>query len=211
MPPSPPAEGPCPEAPDGFNSGVLKRWQRRPRRVESLGALVASFGLSLGCAKTSAGQADPAPVRTVTFELEARCPLAADACWEHFTADVGAWWDHTFSEQPHALVLDARVGGSFYESFDATGNGAEHARVIYAQRPQMLRLDGPLGLSGLAVQLVHELRFEAQGEQTRVALRVQMTGAVDDDTVDAVRGVWAHFLLERYQPYVEARAAEGAR
>ncbi len=174
------------------------------RRALLISALVATTA----CRSKGATNPEDLVVRTVTLDAAAMCPATPAECWGWFTQDIHLWWDHTFSESPHALVLDARVGGSFYESFDGKGNGAEHARVIYAQAPEMLRLDGPLGLSGLSVHLVHELRFEAvAGGGTRVQVRTQMTGAVDDEVVGAVRGVWQHFLVERFAPYAEAQAA----
>ncbi len=141
-------------------------------------------------------------VRTFTFEVGVDLAGTPEQAWSHFTGDISPWWDHTFSDQPEHLVLDARVGGSFYETFDKEGNGAEHARVIYAERPKMIRMDGPLGLSGLAVHMVYELRFsEREGGGSRIDLRVQGVGSVDDELVETVKAVWTHFLVERFEPY----------
>ena len=118
----------------------------------SLSVCLASLS---ACAAPRVGGVDPNEiVRTFTFETGVDLVGTPDEAWEHFTGDLRPWWDHTFSDEPESLILDARVGGSFYEAFDRRGNGAEHANVIYAERGKMLRLDGPLGLSGLAVHMV---------------------------------------------------------
>lgn len=163
---------------------------------------------SLGaCATQSVGGIDPNElVRTFTFEMGVDLVGTPDQAWEHFTGDLKPWWDHTFSAEPESLILDARVGGSFYEAFDRRGNGAEHAKVIYAERGKMLRLDGPLGLSGLAVHLVYEIRFsKREGEGSRIDIRVQGMGAVDKELVETLEAVWHHFLVERFEPYLRAQ------
>ena len=137
------------------------------------------------------------------FERELVVPGAPDVVYDAMTGDVSGWWDHTFSESPEQLVLEARPGGRFYESF-APGQGALHATVIYADRGKLLRFDGPLGLSGKALQMVHTFRFEPGGDSTRITLEVHAAGELEDGWVEAVENVWRHFLVERFKPYVEA-------
>lgn len=168
---------------------------------------------SSGCkADGSAIFAPDEQVRTFTFEMGVDLVGTPEQAWAHFTGDISPWWDHTFSPEPEHLILDARVGGSFYEAFDKVGNGAEHAKVIYAERPKMIRMDGPLGLSGLAVHVIYELRFsERQGGGSRIDLRVQGMGSVDDKLVETVEAVWTHFLVEQFEPYLRAQVENAGR
>ncbi len=137
------------------------------------------------------------------FERELVVPGSPDVVYDAMTGDVSGWWDHTFSESPEQLVLEAKPGGRFYEAF-APGQGALHATVIYADRGKLLRFDGPLGLSGKALQMVHTFRFEPVGDSTRVTLEVHAAGELEDGWAEAVENVWRHFLVERFKPYVEA-------
>jgi hypothetical protein len=137
------------------------------------------------------------------FVRELVVPGAPDVVYDAMTGDVSGWWDHTFSESPERLVLEARPGGRFYESF-APGQGALHATVIYADRGKLLRFDGPLGLSGKALQMVHTFSFEAIGDSTRITLEVHAAGELEDGWAEAVGNAWQHFLVERFKPYVEA-------
>lgn len=93
------------------------------------------------------------------------------------------------------------------EAFDDKGNGAWHATVIYAERPKRLRFNGPLGLSGSAVDVVTSLDFEPTDRGTRVKLSVHAAGEYHKDWPAAVEGVWRHFLVERFLPYVTAHPA----
>lgn len=131
-----------------------------------------------------------------------------DAAFDAFTGDIRGWWDHSFSAQPHALVLEAKVGGSFYELFDDAGNGAQHARVTLVRRGEEIQFRGPLGFQALGVnmEMVHRVRFEAEGEgKTRVSVSVRGVGEVQAGWPETVEKVWGHFLEERFQPFVEGR------
>lgn len=147
----------------------------------------------------------PLEARGFAFELSVTVPAEPRAAFDAFTGDVSGWWDHTFSEHPASLVLEPRPGGAFLERFDESGDGARHAEVTYVKRGEELQFVGPLGLAGVGanIQLHHRVRFAAaEGEGTRVALSVRAIGEVEDGWPAAVEGVWRHFLLERYAPYV---------
>ncbi len=137
------------------------------------------------------------------FERELVVPGAPEKVYDAMTGDVSGWWDHTFSASPERLVLEAKPGGGFYEAF-APGQGAWHATVIYADRGRVLRFDGPLGLSGKALQMVHTFHFEPVGDSTRITLEVRAVGELEEGWAEAVENVWRHFLVERFKPYVEA-------
>jgi hypothetical protein len=120
---------------------------------------------------------------------------------------VADWWDHTFSASPERFYLEPRPGGGFWEIFDEEGNGVLHATVIYAERGRVLRFDGPLGLSGNALKMVHTLTFDAVGDSTQVSLELHGSGEIRKEWPETVEGVWRHFLVERFKPYVEGRLA----
>ena len=141
---------------------------------------------------------------TFSFEMHFNYPGSPDFIYEHLTGDISGWWDHSFSEDPDSLYIEARPGGGFYEIFDETGDGVRHAEVTYARKGKMLRMEGPLGLSGQAVILVCTYQLEEDGAgDTRLTLTVNGAGEFTEQTPGLVRQVWEHFLWERFRPYVE--------
>jgi hypothetical protein len=81
----------------------------------------------------------------------------------------------------------------------------KHAEVIFAQRGKLLRFEGALGFSGKALEMVHTYEFEAVGaDSTRLALTVRAWGEMEEGWAAAADGVWHHFLVERFKPYVES-------
>jgi hypothetical protein len=148
---------------------------------------------------------EPPPYGTFSFELPLVLPGTPDEIFGAITGDISGWWDHKFSENPKAFYLEPKAGGAFMEIFDNKGNGVRHAEVIYCDRPKMIRFEGPLGLTGNAIQMVFTYKFEALGtDSTMLILSADCAGHVEKDWPDAVEGVWKHFLIERFKPYVVA-------
>ena len=126
--------------------------------------------------------------------------------YDAFVGDVTPWWDHSFSDKPHAMFIQPWPGGGFIELFDETGDGVLHARVLVAHRGKTLRLDGPLGLLGRALDFVTTLTFEARGDSTLLTATAHILGEVDDSLAPIVDDVWRHFIEERFKPWYEAGA-----
>ncbi len=169
----------------------------RGRRAAGIGILAGALGavwIAAGVRGVQAGTRQPG-VGNFAFELEVSLPGSPEEIYDAFTGDVSGWWDHTFSESPERLYIEAKPGGGFYEIFDDAGNGARHAVVIYAERGKLLRFDGPLGLSGRALQMVHTFTFEPVGGGTRLELSLHASGELEEGLADAVNRVWNHFLV----------------
>jgi hypothetical protein len=95
--------------------------------------------------------------------------------------------------------LDTTVPGTPEEIFDAlTGN-------IGGSRGELLRFEGPLGLAGNALLMVHTYELKPVGTgSTHLTVTVRATGEVQEGWAEAVEGVWHHFIDERFVPYIES-------
>jgi hypothetical protein len=145
------------------------------------------------------------PYDVFSFEQELNLPGKPELIYDAITGDISAWWDHSFSEHPYKLFIEAKPGGGFYEIFNEEGDGVKHATVIYADRGKLLRFEGPLGLSGRALQLVCTYTFTEKGsDSTNLKLSVHGAGEVEKGVPELVAGVWQHFLFERFKPYIES-------
>jgi len=142
--------------------------------------------------------------RSFQFEMNFNFPGNPVFVYDHLTGDISDWWDHSFSENPFKLYIDARPGGGFYEIFDKSGDGAKHATVIFAKRGEMLRMEGPLGLSGQALTLICTYTLKSSGDNgTLLTLNVNGAGEFTNDTPEVMKQVWEHFLWEQFKPYIE--------
>jgi hypothetical protein len=160
--------------------------------------------LAMNFSLTSTAQEAKARYDVFSFEKQITLPGTTTQIYDAITGDISGWWDHSFSEKPYKLYIDAVPGGGFYEIFNAGGDGVKHATVIYSDRGKMLRFDGPLGLSGKAVQMVTTCVFTAAGsDSTTLKLAVHGAGEVDEGLPAIIESVWHHFLVERFKPYVE--------
>jgi hypothetical protein len=139
-----------------------------------------------------------------SFEQQLTLPGTTTQIYDAITGDISGWWDHSFSEKPYKLYIDAIPGGGFYEIFNAGGDGVKHATVIYSDRGKILRFDGPLGLSGKAIQMVTTYEFfEAGQDSTTLKLSVHGSGEIEEGLPATIDSVWHHFLFERFKPYIE--------
>jgi hypothetical protein len=144
-----------------------------------------------------------------SFDKKISLPGTPEYIYDNISGDITSWWDHSFVEDPKELYIEAKPGGGFYEIFDEEGNGAKHATVIYADRGKILRFEGPLGLSGMALQLVCTYTFVASGEDSTVLkLNVHGAGEVPEGIPAIVESVWHHFLFERFKPYIESQRSQ---
>lgn len=141
-----------------------------------------------------------------SFEKQVTLPGIPQQIFDAATGDISGWWDHSFSRNPKRFYIEAKPGGGFYEIFDDEGNGVLHATVIYSKRPEMIRFDGPLGLSGRAVQIVTTYEFSKTGEDsTLMKVSVHGSGEMEEEMPAIVESVWEHFIFERFKPYVVER------
>jgi uncharacterized protein YndB with AHSA1/START domain len=140
-----------------------------------------------------------------SFNKEVTLPGTPEQIFDAATGDISGWWDHSFSGNPKKFYIEAKPGGGFYEIFDDEGNGVLHATVIYSKRPEMIRFDGPLGLSGRAVQVVTTYEFSEVGkDSTLMKVSVHGSGEMEEGMPAIVEKVWEHFIFERFKPYIES-------
>ncbi len=167
--------------------------------------LLITFTLIFFLAVQSEAQESKARYDVFSFEKQLTLPGTTTQIYDAITGDISGWWDHSFSEKPYKLYIDAIPGGGFYEIFNAGGDGVKHATVIYSDRGKMLRFEGPLGLSGRAIQMVTTYEFSAAGsDSTTLKLSVHAAGEVEEGLPAIVESVWEHFLFERFKPFIES-------
>ncbi len=142
------------------------------------------------------------PYGAFVFSDSVQIQLRPEEAFQKFL-EVDAWWDHRVSDNPSGFYIDARPGGGFYEIFDETGDGVRHATVIFVRTGERLRLRGPLGMSGYALDMVYDLHFREVESGTLVLLEVRGAGELEEGWARTVQQVWHHFLAERFKPYSE--------
>ncbi|HST57640.1 MAG TPA: hypothetical protein VLK84_03060 [Longimicrobium sp.] len=171
--------------------------------------LALPIAAALLCSAGEVAAQEPQTLAISGFAIEhsITVPGTPAEAYDAITGDISGWWDHHYAENPVRLYIEPTVGGCFCEIFDAEGNGARHATVTYAERGKALRFEGPLGLGGNALTMVHTYEFTPVADSTRVTVKVRAFGEIQDGWPAAVNGVWRHFLVERFKPWYERRRA----
>lgn len=101
-----------------------------------------------------------------------RVACTPERAFEIFTAEIGSWWPaHSHSiggEQVVEIVFESHVGGRIFERHVDGGEG-DWGRVLEWEAPRRFVMSWHPGHSPAeATEL--EVRFEAEGEGTRVEL-----------------------------------------
>jgi len=155
-----------------------------------------------------ASRGETKELKTGAFQVvhEFVMPASPEAVYDAATGDISGWWDHHFSEHPKKLYIEAKPGGGFWEIFDDSGDGVLHATVTAAQRGKLLRLVGPLGLAGRALDMVTTYEFLPDPAGTKLRVTCNVSGQVDDGLDKIVDAVWQHFIGEQLKTYIESGA-----
>jgi hypothetical protein len=151
-------------------------------------------------------QAEKQELKFGAFQINHQLTLAGspEIIYDAITGDISGWWDHSFSENPKKFFIEAKPGGGFWEIFDDSGDGVQHATVIYADRGKILRFVGPLGLSGNAIEIVVTYNFEElANDSTSLKLTVNAAGQMEENWGNIIDRVWHHFLFDQFKPYIE--------
>lgn len=123
------------------------------------------------------------------------------AVFRALTADVASWWGCPYlTSRATGLELDARLGGTFAETWDR-GGGKLLATVTAVEPDRLLELTGPLHLG--VVFGVAEVRLEDDGDGTRLSFSHRGIGEVSPDVVEAFAGGWAELLGNGLRRFVE--------
>ena len=101
---------------------------------------------------------------SVDLHAEVRIAASVDVVWRSLVEDVGAWWPHSFSEEPK-ISMEPWVGGRFMEEWD--GGSALYALVTHMVTGARLTISGPMGMRG-ARQYVKTYELTADGDETVV-------------------------------------------
>jgi len=141
----------------------------------------------------------------VAFELhaEVRIDAPVEVVWRSLVEDVGAWWPHSFSDDPK-ISMEPWVGGRFMEEWD--GGAALYAVVTHMVTGARLTVSGPMGMRG-ARQYVKTYELAADGDATVVTTTASMLGDIDDETRENYDAGGVQ-LLESLKAHAEARARE---
>lgn len=137
------------------------------------------------------------------FEISTKLKGTPVEIYDHLTGDISPWWDHTFSDKPLKLYIEAKPGGGFYEIFDEKGDGIRHAVVTGAKRGKLLRMEGPLGMAGHALTFVTTYNLTMEQDSTLLEVQVHGSGEFEEEWPDLIESVWSHFIIDRFKPYWE--------
>ncbi len=138
-----------------------------------------------------------------SFQIEQEIKINAkpEKVYTQLTNDVSAWWDHSFIDNPKAVVLEPKVGGRFYEDH-GNGQGALYCTVTLVETNKKLVLQGAMGMRGAVFGNI-SFELEEQSDATLLRLSHRAFGDVTDDHKASYSKGWQDLLGKRLKNLTE--------
>jgi DNA-binding transcriptional ArsR family regulator/uncharacterized protein YndB with AHSA1/START domain len=121
--------------------------------------------------------------------------------WEALTTNIDQWWAFRLGEEGSTMSLEPKVGGQFVERW-GDDEGALWGIVMYVKRPQVLRLNGPLGIT-TPVNSVYSYELHERGEATLIKLTHHAFGEPGPKWEEAHARGWNELLGKYLKAFVE--------
>ena len=136
------------------------------------------------------------------FQIEQQIRIKAPPAvvFKAITKDIGKWWAFRTLGDDAVIKLEPKAGGRFYED-DGAGKCALWGTVLYLEEPVSIRMQGALGMPGLAISH-YSYTLEGKGQETLVKLSHVCMGDVNEQARKNYAGGWKT-LGEKLKAYVE--------
>lgn len=154
------------------------------------------------------------PVTGIRIAIKIEIDAPSDRVFAALTTGVSVWWGAPYLENPNAkdLVFEPKLGGRFYERWSYTDNkvGALIGNIAVFDPPNKLVIQGPFGLSELAVRSVVSFSLKEIPTGTEIEFFHRAAGPISEETRQQYGKDW-QVLLNRLKDFVESGKAEGLR
>src|SRR5215207_8104713 len=92
--------------------------------------------------------------RSLDIAQEVTIAAPMETVFAALTQGIGAWWSHSVDPARARVELEPWVGGRFHEVW-GDGQGALYATVTRIRTPDLLYLNGVMGMTGAVVGVIH--------------------------------------------------------
>lgn len=146
---------------------------------------------------------------TVCIQVSAEIDEHVATVWNCFLNDIGEWWAMAkFNATGGTMHLEPRAGGRLYE-VAPSGHQLLWGTVMEILPQQRLFIHAAMGAPyAPACITLYQFNFESNGTGTRVSIRDDLFGNVDEKTSHSMTQGWTKLLNDGLKRYIELRAAE---
>lgn len=147
------------------------------------------------------------PATTVCIELAYDIRAPVEIVWNTFIHDIGEWWSLAkFAATGGTMTLEPRAGGRLFE-VSAGGHELLWAHVIEILPRQRIFFHGAMGAPyAPACISLFQFNFDSTDIGTRLHIRDELIGNVDEKTPTSMTEGWTHLIEEGLKKLVESRS-----
>jgi uncharacterized protein YndB with AHSA1/START domain len=156
------------------------------------------------------------PVESMRIIIDMHMNASPEQIFAALTTGVAIWWSPGYLESARLardLILEPRLGGRFYESWDdssADKDGALLGNVIQIKKLELIKIAGYFGLEEYCAFGVVSIWLKRQEGGTLVKFQHDATGALDEAIKETQMISWQN-LLDALKTQVEHHQSLGVR
>ncbi len=137
----------------------------------------------------------------MSISQEVKIAASPEKVFKALTENIGAWWSHSFSEDPKRIALEAYPGGRFFEEFE--GGGALYATVVYVEAAKEIRMIGSMGMRGAVAGHI-AFSLETDGNGTLLKLSHSAIGEISEEHKAGYAHGWSILLGQELKSFAES-------
>ncbi len=138
----------------------------------------------------------------INIEMDIRIKASPERVFDAITSEIDKWWAYRVCKGGAPMTLDATPGGLFVES-DGKGNGLVWGRVLQIDRPNIIRIEEPMGNMPLPRSGAHIYKLTADGDHTIVKLTCQQMGQLSDNDKACLESGWKELIETHLRKWIE--------
>jgi uncharacterized protein YndB with AHSA1/START domain len=156
------------------------------------------------------------PVESMRIVIDMHMNASPEQIFAALTTGVAIWWGPGYLESAKLardLILEPRLGGRFYESWDDSStdkDGALLGNVIQIKKLQLIKVAGYFGLEEHCAFGVVSIWLKRQDGGTLVKFQHDATGDLDEAIKETQMITWQN-LLDALRTQVEHHQSLGVR
>lgn len=151
---------------------------------------------------TSMAQQAPTTCGFINIEMEIKIKAPQARVFDAITNEIDKWWAYRVCKGGLPMKLETFPGGRFYEG-DDDGDGLLWGRVLQVVRPDIIRVEEPMGNMPLPRTGAHIYELSSDGDHTVVKLTCQQMGQLSEKDRDCLESGWRELLETHLRAWVE--------
>lgn len=135
---------------------------------------------------------------TIAVDVTVFLPVPPVRAFTSFLNDVDHWWTYRVRDRARC-ILEPEIGGRWMQTWD--NGGSLFGIITVIDPPQMIRVQGPLAMTGAAMNVV-DFIFEEAPDGTHLIVQHRGFGDIEEGSAEMYESGWHELLGESFHAWL---------